>query len=436
MSYIEVDSVYYNLRLILELLFFYIVFNYMYRETSLEKKVIYSLFILPLTILLQTSFEGFGDVLPIIMFFFLLKREGQNNYILLNSLLISSIIPYLVSIAISTIVINNSLCTDFSDLQYILLELSLELFTLIVLLCVLEFINFKKLLNQYSSLLSTLILLFYYFSLQIFLYIADYFEAYENLIIGVSLFLVVQIVFLLIVLIKETKKQEVILLNLMLKKQIEDFKTYSIQLEANQKELRKFKHDYKNLILSLKKINTESGQETFEKRIKALEEYSNSYLDSINWKYNDMERLQNIYIKSLFISKACKIQQENIDFSFECKYPIEDVYIEIFDLVRILGISLDNAIESTVKAKKPMINVAVIQDKDQLYFIIENTSQEISKGISKLMSPGFSTKEGHLGLGLSNIQEIKRRHSNLYIQYEKNRELFVVQIIITNKGMN
>lgn len=436
MFYIEVELVYYNLRLILELFFFYIVFYYLYREISLEKKVTYPLLILPITILLQTYFEGFGDVLPIIILFFLLKCEGQNNYILLNALLISSIIPYLVSIAISTIVLNNPVFFDFSDLLYILVELSLELFTVIVLLYILKLVNFRGILYQYSSLLSALLLFFYYFSLQIFLYAADYFEAYESFILGIALFLIVQIVFLAIVLIKETKKQKESFVNLMLKKQIEDFKTYSIQLEANQQELRKFKHDYKNLILSLKKLNTESSQETFEKRIKALEEYSDSYLDSINWQYNDMENLKNVYIKSLFISKAYKIQEEDIDFSFECKYPVENVSIEVFDLVRILGISLDNAIESTVKANNPMINIAIIQDKDQLDFIIRNTSQEITEEISHLLSSGFSTKEGHLGMGLSNIQEIKKKYSNVYVQYEKSKEHFTVQIVLTKEGVN
>lgn len=434
MSYIEVELVYYNLRLILELFFFYIFFYYLYREIPFQKKIIYPFFILPITFLLQIYFEGFGDVLSIIILFLLLKSKGKNNYILLNALLISLIIPYVVSIAISTIVINNSFFFNFSDLLYILVESILELFTVILLIYILKLVNFRNVLYQYSSLLSALLLFFYNFSLQIFLYIADYFEAYENFILGIALFLVVQIVFLAIIFVKEIRNQKETFVNLILKKQLEDFKIYSIQLEKNQRELQKFKHDYKNLILSLKKLNAGSSQETFEIRIKALEEYSDNYLESINWQYNDMANLKNVYIKSLFVSKAYKIQQENIDFSFECKYPVEDVCIEVFDLVRILGISIDNSIESTVKAKKPMISVAIIQDKDQLDFIIKNTSQEISEGISKLLSSGFSTKEGHLGLGLSNIQEIKKKYTNVYVQYEKKREQFTVQIILTNEG--
>lgn len=434
MSYTEVTTVSYNLRLILELFFFYIIFYYLYREISLQKKIIYPVFILPPTIMLQIYFEGFGEILPIISLFFLLTQKSKNNYPLLNALLISSIVPYVASIAISTIVINNPVFIDFSDLQYIMLELSLELFVVTIFLYILKITDFRIILYQYSSLLSALLLFFYYFSLQIFLYIAIYFEAYEKFILGIELFLIVQIVFLAIVFVKETRRKKQSYINLMLKKQLEDFKTYSITLEENQKELRKFKHDYKNLILSLKELGFESNPETFEKRIDALEEYSESYLNLINWQYNDLENLRNIYIKSLFISKMYTIQRKNIDFSFECKYPVEHISIEVFDLVRILGISLDNAIEATIDAKKPMIHVAIIQDENQLEFIIKNTAQEISEGISKLLSLGFTTKEGHLGLGLSNLQEIKKKYPNLYVQYEKSMEQFMVQIILTYEG--
>ncbi|EGE9351495.1 GHKL domain-containing protein, partial [Listeria monocytogenes] len=179
-------------------------------------------------------------------------------------------------------------------------------------------------------------------------------------------------------------------------------------LEVSQQELRKFKHDYKNLLLSLKELTFENSQETFKKGIRTLEEYSEDYLNSINWQYSDMENLGNLYIKSLFISKIYKIQEAGIDFHFECKYFVEEVPIHVFDLIRMLGISLDNAIEAAIKAEEPKIHVAVIKEKEQLVFIIQNSSVKITESISKLMSVGFSMKEGHLGLGLSNIQEMKK----------------------------
>ncbi|OQO70055.1 hypothetical protein BH747_07775 [Enterococcus villorum] len=194
--------------------------------------------------------------------------------------------------------------------------------------------------------------------------------------------------------------------------------------------MRKFKHDYKNLLLSLKELATESDPKVFEKRIKILEKYSECYFTSIDWNYNDIENIKNIYLKSLFISKVYFMQESDIMFRIECKESVDAVPIRVFDLVRILGICLDNAIEAAIQTNNPFIHVAIIKDKNQIEFIIQNSTIETKEGISKLLIGGYSTKKGHSGFGLSNIEDIKKKYSNVYVQYEKTKEQFVVQIVL------
>lgn len=434
LSYIEIEPFWYNFRMFLELFFFYLIFYSLYREVPLEKKIIFPIAVLPTTFLIQTYLEGFGDILPIVVCFISLKKKNQENFTLLNALLISAIVPYVVSILISVVFLNNSMLFELTDSTYVLLEVSLEILVVLILLHASQLVRLKYVLYQYSSLFSTLLLGFYYFSVQIFLYAAEYFEAYEKFIFGIALFLIMQIMFLAIFLIKEIEKQKNEYKNKILEKQLSDFKTYATQLEANQLELRKFKHDYKNLILSLKELATESNPEIFEQRIKILEEYSESHLNSVNWNYDGMENIRDVYLKSLFISKVYLMQESGITFNIECKEAIEEVPIQVFDLVRILGITLDNAIEATTKSVNPLINVAIIKEENQIEFIVQNTSEATKEGISRLITAGYSTKKGHLGFGLSNIQEIKKNYSNVYVQYEKTKEQFTVQIVLMFEG--
>lgn len=104
--------------------------------------------------------------------------------------------------------------------------------------------------------------------------------------------------------------------------------------------------------------------------------------------------------------------------------------MSIFDFVRVVGITLDNAIEGAETADTPKISILIYQDKRQLELVVENTSQLTNIPLSRLMIQGTSSKENHKGLGLSNIQEIKKSHPNLYIQYEKKINKFSANIIV------
>ena len=362
--------------------------------------------------------------------FYIFKKKDQENFTLLNALLIRATVPYVVSLLISVGVLNNYFLGELKDPMYILLEILLELTVILILRRISKLINLKYFLYQYSSLSSTLLLSFYYLTIQLFLYVAEYFKAYENFIFNIALFLIMQIIFLAIFLVKEIKKKKHEYENKILEKQLLDFKVYAVQLEANQLELRKFKHDYKNLLLSLKQLATESDPKVFEKRIMILEKYSECYFTSIDWNYNDIENIKDIYLEILFISKVYFMKESDIMFQIECKVPVDVVPIQVFDLVRILGVCLDNAIEAAIQTNNPFINVSIIKDRNQIEFIIQNSAIETKEGIPKLLKAGYSTKKGHSGLGLSNIEDIKKKYSNVYVQYEKTKEQFTVQIVL------
>ena len=194
--------------------------------------------------------------------------------------------------------------------------------------------------------------------------------------------------------------------------------------------MRKFKHDYKNIILSLRERAIESRNEELERCIDDLDEYSENNLYSSNWNYNDVQKIKNTYLKSLFVSKLFVIQEQNINCHFECNNNIDTIPIHTFDLIRILGITLDNAIEEASLVNDGKISILIYEDDTQIEFLIENTCKPNNTSVSQLVEEGFSSKKNHLGLGLSNIQEIKQKYSNIYVQYRKEEDMFSVQFIL------
>ena len=104
--------------------------------------------------------------------FYIFKKKDQENFTLLNALLISATVPYVVSLLISVGVLNNYFLGELKDPMYILLEILLELTVILILRRISKLINLKYFLYQYSSLSSTLLLSFYYLTIQLFLYVA------------------------------------------------------------------------------------------------------------------------------------------------------------------------------------------------------------------------------------------------------------------------
>lgn len=108
---------------------------------------------------------------------------------------------------------------------------------------------------------------------------------------------------------------------------------------------------------------------------------------------------------------------------------ITDTSINIFDLVRLLGIAIDNAIEETKKQPAGKIQLAIISEDGQLTFVIDNTVIT-PEAISNIKQTGYSTKKNHSGLGLSNVQDIKKKYPNLLVQYSEDNNWFHLQLVL------
>jgi len=205
---------------------------------------------------------------------------------------------------------------------------------------------------------------------------------------------------------------------------------YTDQLEHDQIKLRGFERNYKNTISDLKIIAQKGDYQKMDDSLGILEDYSDSYFDNISMQlFKDLNNVQNPYLKSLLISKLTLIHQNNIVCHFECRYVVDDALINIFDLVRLLGISFDNAIEATKDQPASEIQAAIIQEKQQLSFVINNTVKS-ETSVSEMMQDGFTTKQHHSGFGLVNVQDIKKKYPNLFVQYRKNGQWFTLNIII------
>lgn len=433
MSFYEIGTIEYHICMFIELLFFYVVFFNIYGLNIAKNKFFLVIISISFSFVCQSYLEGTGEVFLAIFSYLIFRKEIMNKKVLLNSLALSANIPYLITTAVSGILLSLSLLNNLSDMSFIFIESIIEVIILFGIMFCFRIIHVESILFRYSSNLSFLMLSVNYILIQLFLYLDDFFKLYEQFILGATILLALQFLLFLLFFVRIIKKQKKTLEERSLREKLQNIKLYTSYLEQNQIKLQRFKHDYKNLLLSLREAANENNVKLVLQQIDVLSDYSENYFKTMNSNYDHIKNIKNSYLKSLLISKFHIMESKNIKYHFECLAEIDKISINIFDLIRIIGISIDNAMEEAEQIENSEVKIAIYNIETQVEFIIENLTLNENIDISELLTYGYSTKIGHSGIGLTSIQEIKKKYSNIFIQYILEQNKFLVQIIILNE---
>lgn len=374
--------------------------------------------------------DDWSYLIFIIGLYLIFNWRKKHNYFLLNAALATSISIYIVDIAMSAILMQFVSSKSIQGFSFTFISGSIELVLSIVVIMLYKKLDIRHFINTNDSPIPVLLLSYFFIVLSIFMNFIHRFEMYRKFLIGILFFVVLQLIVLLLIFLLETKRQKTIYQQQLSQEQFKNLKTYTDQLEIDQLNLRKFKHDYENMLLSLRTIADSEHNDEWNASLDKFENYSNNYFNNVSMKlYKDLNNIQNPYLKSLFISKLNKINHDNIKCAFECQSVVDSIPINVFDLVRLLGIAIDNAIDEAKKQDSGSIQLAIINENEQITFIIDNTVSE-TEDIDSINQLGYSTKKDHFGFGLSNIQEIKRRYPNLLIQNSERDNVFHLQYVI------
>lgn len=193
----------------------------------------------------------------------------------------------------------------------------------------------------------------------------------------------------------------------------QDLQDYTRNLEAMYDGLRSFKHDYINILSSLSGY-IENGdmaelRNFFEEKILPTQ----NLVTQGDYKLNQLSNIAVLEIKSLLSAKMIYAHEMGIDITIDIPENISSFFIDTVDLARILGIFLDNAMEAALETASPKVGLNIIQNPDTVAIIISNSLRDGDIALHKLKQQGFTTKEGHTGIGLANAQKILRSYDNI-----------------------
>ncbi|MGO0106124.1 sensor histidine kinase [Streptococcus suis] len=212
-------------------------------------------------------------------------------------------------------------------------------------------------------------------------------------------------------------------------KQLADLGRYSRHVESLYKEIRSFRHDYTNILVSL----NEAIKEGDIVAIRTI--YSEVIADSDRKFYDgkyDIARLSNIQnpaVKSLLSSKMLEAQKKGIAISVEVDAEIEPPALELIEFITILSILLDNAIDAAEQCTNGNIVFAYFQEYDRKIVVVENTTVEDKVLTSHIFEYGHSTKGDNRGIGLANVKAILHKYPKFSISTNSSNHRFVQELV-------
>lgn len=211
---------------------------------------------------------------------------------------------------------------------------------------------------------------------------------------------------------------------------LEEEKLYNQTLTLLYDNIRGFKHDFNNIVQGI-------GGYISTDNMDGLKEYYSEVLEDCQ-KVNNLsllspEVINNPAIYSLLTAKYHEAMEFGIKVNLEIFMDLSNIKMKIYELTRILGILIDNAIEAAKLCTEKEIVITFRKDsrKNQQLFIIENTYLNKDVNVDKIFEKGHTSKSGQdkksHGLGLWEVRQVIKKNKNLNLYTTKSEKYFKQQ---------
>lgn len=368
-------------------------------------------------------------VLMIIIFFYSKVRWYSIVIVLMSALLsyLTNFITLTISLYTEDIIYSIYLFTISHFLMFIILSLILaHLFKHLLIKLRYSYLYLSKRYYIIISFVLAIAFIYFYIISQTNLQESNSLKFYAIIFVSVIVLLSLVILLLSAFALREMKYKRKL-------QEIEAYYEYTLRIESINNEMRKFRHDYVNILTTLSDYIREDDmpglRKYFDEHIVPMKDK----LKTRSIKMNGIEKLKVREIKGLITTKIIQAQEKRIPISIEVPDEIDRIDMNTVELSRIIGIIVDNAIEASENLEEPLINIAFIDNEESVTFIVMNKCSEDIPKIHELFEQGFSTKGDNRGLGLSTLKELTDSNENVLLDTVIENGYFVQKVEINNK---
>lgn len=205
--------------------------------------------------------------------------------------------------------------------------------------------------------------------------------------------------------------------------------THLALLEELQQEMRAFRHDFTNLLAGV-------SRQAADGDLKGIQEFmqnTGAYFDEkLGNEIQHLECISNIKIyplRSLITAKMAKLQEQEIACLFEAPNPVTNSGMRTEDLLRCIGILIDNAMEAAAGSREKTVKIILLQRPGELYAAVSNTCAK-KPDLVKMREKGYSSKGRSRGTGLTSLRRITGEYPRCMTRMRVEDHMFIQEIRI------
>ena len=193
---------------------------------------------------------------------------------------------------------------------------------------------------------------------------------------------------------------------------VQQQEAYIRTLEGMQEEMRRFRHDYKNMMSGMY-LTAKEGELT--EAMDYIREMTDDFDSQIGGQIRQMSQLGNVCmteIRGLLLAKIAQMQKEGTVCELEVMRPFCGTGCRTTDLCRCLGILIDNAMDEVRGREDARVYIMVSCQEGYTTFRVKNRLYH-DIDFHRIWQQGYSTRGADRGTGLASYRKILEGYENV-----------------------
>lgn len=184
-------------------------------------------------------------------------------------------------------------------------------------------------------------------------------------------------------------------------------------------------HENKNQLLVIKGLISKTNK----KAIQYIDEVINDSKEDNETLFSKAKRIPTGGLQGLIYQKMLYMQNNNINVQLDVSKSLKKLdFSNIstktnYDICRMAGIIIDNAIDETVKLENKEIAISLYKDDNLFIIEVSNYFKDLPD-LTKINNKGYTTKGKNHGYGLSLLKKIEEENKDIINETKITKDIF------------